>query len=401
MVNVGRFICVALPFILSVASVIALLVASLAGVTDKSLYIFSVNTTDLSVSASSITSLLSDRSLHEREALGDDTLATRTSEDYSAAAASASAAAATATSAADAATAISGVVSGTNITGSDLGLSDIYYVNLWNYCQTISTGGKECRKAQYNWASNATKAFENQLDSVASASNENVTLPDSIKTAMTTFGTVTRWTEIVFIIAFVALAASIVFGFFANCSRAFSCCTFILAAFAAVAVCAAATLATVTAAVVIGAVEGTAKAYGVTGSINTRFLATVWIAAAFAIAAAFFWMFTICCCAPDHNRSRGKSAGFGRTRHLDDAEKPRMTGAGYAPLPEPQNTAYGGSGAYPGNGAYAGHGDYGVNGDYTSHGAYGDSGFGQGATYGNPRTGRNPEMAYEPYSHRA
>ncbi|ROV99243.1 hypothetical protein VSDG_04015 [Cytospora chrysosperma] len=401
MANFGRVFCVALPFALTVASLIAMLVAGLAGVSDKSLYIFMVNTTDLSVSASSITSLLSDRSLHERQFWSSDSdsdSATPTTGD-SAAIASASAAAATATSQADAESAITSIISGTNITGSDLGLSDVYYVNLWNYCQSISSGGKECKKARYNWASNATKSFENELNSVASASGENVTLPDSIKTAMTTFGTVTRWTEIVFIIAYVALAASLLFGIFANCSRAFSCCTFIIAAFAAVAVCAAAVLATVTASVVIGAIEGTAKQYGVTGSINTKFLAAVWIGAAFALAAGFFWMFTICCCAPDHNRSRGKTAGFGRKKHLD-AEKAPVAGA-YAPLADPHHTAYGGSGAYPGNGAYAGHGDYGVNGDYSAHGANGGSGFGQGAAYGNPRTGRASEVAYEPYTHRA
>ncbi|ROW07950.1 hypothetical protein VMCG_03522 [Cytospora schulzeri] len=379
MANFGRMICVALPFILTVASLIAMLVAGLAGVSDKSLYIFMVNTTDFTVSASSITNLLADRSLQERQGWGGESATATT--DESAAAASA--------------------IAGTNITGSDLGLSDIYYVNLWNYCQTEIHGGKHCKKAQYNWAANATKSFENELNSVASASNENVTMPESIKTAMNTFGTVTRWTEIVFIIAYISLAASLLFGIFANCSRMFSCCTFIIAAFAAVAVCAAAVLATVTASVVIGAVEATAKKYGVTGSINTKFLATVWIGAAFALGAGFFWMFTICCCAPDHSRSRGKSSsGFGRKKHLD-SEKAPMSGA-YAPLADPHHTAYGGSGAYPGNGAYAGHGDYGVQGDYSAPaGAYGGGGFGQGAAYGNPRTGRNPEVAYEPYSHRA
>lgn len=399
MANFGRMVCVALPFILTVASLIAMLVAGLAGVSDKSLYMFMVNTTDFSVSATSITNLLADRSLVEREAWGGES-ATPTTGDSAAAVASASAAAATATSKADAEAAVANAVSGTNITGSDLGLSDIYYVNLWNYCQSVSTGGKECKKAQYNWAANATKSFETELNTVASASGENVTLPDAIKTAMNTFGTVTRWTEIVFMIAYVALAVSLLFGIFANCSRAFSCCTFIIAAFAAVAVCAAAVLATVTAAVVIGAVEGTAKKYGVTGNINTRFLSTVWIGAAFAIAAGFFWMFTICCCKPDHSRSRGKPSGFGRKKNLLDSEKAPMSGA-YAPLADPHHTAYGGSGAYPGNGAYAGHGDYGVNGDYGAPaGAYGGSGFGHGAAPSNLHAGRNQEVAYEPYTHR-
>jgi len=378
---------VALPFILTVASLIAMLVAGLSGVTDKSMYLFKVNTTELSISSSSITSLLSDRSLQQRD-LSDSIIAATSglSEDASGLLASASSAADSATaSASDAASAISGVVSGTNITASDLGLADAYFVSLWGYCQTTSSGGKECEKPQFDWASNATTSFQNKLDSVAGASGENVTIPDSIKSAMNTFGTVTKWTEVVFIIAYIALGISLFLGIFANCSRAFSCCTFIISALAAVAVCAAAALATATASVVVGAVEGTARVYGVTGSMNTRFLAAVWIGAAFAIAAAFFWMFTICCCAPDHNRSRGKSVGgFGRKKHLDDTEKLPMSGA-YAPLSEPHHNAYGAGQ----DTAYGGHGNT----------AYG-GGFGQGASYGNPRTGRSDE-AYEPYQHRA
>ncbi|KAK7743609.1 hypothetical protein SLS53_004144 [Cytospora paraplurivora] len=362
--GIGRVFCVALPFALTVASLIALLVAGLAGVTDKSLYLFKVNTTDLSISPSSIESALSSRSLYDRSDLSE---------------------------AAEAA-------AGTNVTGADLGLSDGYYVNIWNYCQTVSTGGKQCKKAQINWAKNATKSFEDEVSSVSSAMGENITLPSAIKEAMTTFSTVTYWTEIVFLIAYVSLAASLFVGIFANCSRAFSCCTSIISSFASLAVCAAAALATVTAAVVIGALDGTAKKYGVTGTINTRFLATVWISAAFAIAAGFFWLFTICCCKPDHSRSRGKAGGFGRKRNVD-AEKPVMAGGSYVPLTE-GHTAYGGSGAYPGNGAYAGHGDYGVNGDYSAPGAYGGNGYSQGITNGNARAGRNPEAAYEPYTHR-
>ena len=374
----------ALPFILTVASLIALLVAGLSGVTDKSMYLFKVNTTDLSISSSSITSLLSDRGLHQRD-LSDSIIAATggasgdTSDLISSATAAADAAGAT-----DAASAISGVISGTNITASDLGLADAYLVSLWGYCEVSASGDKTCEKAQFDWASNATSNFQAKLDSVAGSSGENVTIPDSIKTAMNTFSTVTKWTEVVFIIAYIALGISLFLGIFANCSRAFSCCTFITASLAAVAVCAAAALATAMASVVVGAVEGTAKMYGVTGSINTRFLAAAWIGAAFAIGAAFFWMFTICCCAPDHNKSRGKSAGFGRKKHLDDAEKLPMSGA-YAPLGDPHHT----------NNAYGGGHDNNAYGN-TSYGG----GFGQGAAYGNPRTGRN-DMAYEPYQHRS
>lgn len=354
--NVGRIFCVALPFLLTVASIIALLVAALAGVTDKSLYLFEVNTTDLSISSSTITSLLSDRGLADLESrdfgsdlsdVGSDissglssaagsleSTATSAGGDVANIYSSATAAIATSTSVSDAASAIEGAASGTNITAADLGLADAYIVSLWNYCEVASDGTKTCKKASYNWAANATDSFEDMVNDVSSSMGQNITIPSTIKSAMNTFSTITRWTEIVFIIAFIALAAEIVLGFFANCSRAFSCCTAIIGMFATVAVIAAATLATATAAVVVAAVEGTAKAYGVTGSLNTHFLVAVWFAAAFALAAGFFWIFTICCCSPDRRRSGG-SSGWSRNRHADETGiAAPMTGAGgYAHLP--------------------------------------------------------------------
>lgn len=354
--NVGRIFCVALPFVLTVASIIALLVATLAGVTDKSLYLFKVNTTDLSISSSTITSLLSDR----------DLAATRTARDIgsdlSNAAASvgdwasdagedaADAISSATDSASDAASSVVSSVtgSGSNITAADLGMADAYLVSLWNYCEVSSDGDKTCKKAHYNWAANATESFEAMISSVSSSMGENITLPDTIKTAMTTFSTISRWTQIVFIIAFIALALEIVLGFFANCSRAFSCCTAIIGAFATVAVIAAATLATATAAVVVGAVEGTAKAYGVTGSLNKRFLSAVWIAAAFAIAAGVFWLFTICCCSPDRRSSRGSAGGWNRSKHADEAPPPMSGARGYQQVPDSHYNQQQGTTSYQG-----------------------------------------------------
>lgn len=380
--NIGRIFCVALPFALTVASIIALLVACLAGVTDKSLYLFKVNTTDLSISSSTITSLLSDRGLPDlnlelntrdwtddvsnaASAFGDSAsdAASDASSTVGDLASSASDALASATaSASDAASDVVSSVtgSGTNITAADLGLADAYIISLWNYCE-VTDGERTCKKARYNWAANATDSFEEMINSVASSMGENITLPDTIKSAMDTFSTISRWTQIVFIIAFIALAAEIALGFFANCSRAFSCCTAIIGMFATVAVIAAATLATATAAVVVAAVEGTAKAYGVTGSLNSKFLSAVWVAAAFAIAAGFFWLFTICCCSPDRRRSGGGASGWSRSKHADETGviAPMSGAGGYQHLSggnnyaqqHNNNTAYGGAAAdyYGGN----------------------------------------------------
>lgn len=364
MANLGRYACVAIPFLLTLASVIALLIAALAGVADKSLYMFQVNTTDLSISPLSvqnvfdkITSRQADSpGLHDVEGLlndvkdnvgdkaGDviddvkDTVGDKAGDvidDVNDAISNNP----------DLANTIGNVANGGNLTAADLGLFDLYDVGLWGYCYTPKNGSRACTKSQFNWAEKELNTTTRQLDDLIlianTAGGQNVTLPKEISDAINTFSTVTRWTEVVFIIAFIALGVELLFGIFANCTRVFSCITALVAAFATVAVCSAAALATATSAIVVGAVEASAKFYGVSASLNTRFLATVWIAAAFAIAAGFFWMFTCCCCAPDHSSRR---------RSYRDSSHEKLIPGGasgpYQPVPG-GNTAYAGA-SYPG-----------------------------------------------------
>jgi hypothetical protein len=278
--NVGRFVCVGLPFALTVASLIALLVAALAGVTDKNLFMFRVNTTNLSISPASVIKLVTSRSpepfdFHDAKFLEEkDTIQT------------------------------------TNITAQDLGLGDVYDVSLWGFCATYHNGTKICSKMQYNWAEielNTTKNTVDSVNTMITLTGKKIALPKEVNDAINAFGAITRWTEIVFIIALLSLAIELFFGIFASCSRVLSCLTWLIAGVATLAVIGAASMATAMSVVVVGTVEGTAKFYGVQSEFNTRYLATVWISVAFAIAAGFFWFFTICCCKPDHSRKNRNS----------------------------------------------------------------------------------------------
>lgn len=383
--NIGRIVCVALPFALTVASLIALLVAALAGVTDKSLYNFKIDTANLSISANDIEKLLSRREVPLPDItvrdIGSDisgaanslesTASTATSDlsgDLGGLASSASAAAATATSTSDLASSVISSIMSTNISAADLGLADAYYVTLWNYCSVDTNGTTTCPKGKFDWATNATKEFESTYETVVSAAGGNSTIPTTLKDAMDTFATVTKWTEITFIIAFAALGLTLLFGIFATCSRAISCCAWLVAGFAVIAVGAAAGLATGMAAVVVGLAEGSAKVYGVTASFNTRFLASIWLSFAFILVATIFWLASVCCCSPDRRSAR---SGGGRRRG-NDYEAPAMTTAtgAYAPLQDNRASAYMGAG-----GAHVG-------------GAQGDSYYhaGDGAKYENYRS---------------
>jgi hypothetical protein len=306
--GVGRVLCVALPFGLTLASLICLLIAMLAGVTNKNLDMFQVNTQNFSVSSSDLTNF-------------EDLL--KRSDHFSA----------LTTAALNGAATSSG--NSVNITAADLGLADYYKVSLWNFCATTGST-TTCTKAKFNWA--ASELNTTNITSLASSTGTSVTLPKSITDSLHTFTVVSKWTEVVYIIAFVASVLEIVVGLFGFCSRMGSCCTFIVSGVSTTAVIAASIMATAMSAVVVGAIESAAKAYGAKASLNTSFLAVTWLAAAFSIGAGLFWLFSICCCAADHHKSSRRSVG--------DGEKLLPTrGAGYQRVDDPHgfdaNTAYG------------------------------------------------------------
>jgi hypothetical protein len=116
--RVGRFVCVGMPFALTVASLICILIVTLTGVTNNGL--FKVNTQNLSISTSDLSSL------HTRG----------THIKLSGSAISSAAAAA----------------GSVNITAADLGLFDAYTISLWNYCYF---SGTTCTPVKFDWASNA------------------------------------------------------------------------------------------------------------------------------------------------------------------------------------------------------------------------------------------------------
>lgn len=389
----GRIVCVFVPFALTIASIITLLVACLAGVASKDIYSFQLNTTDFSMSVSDVSSLLSRSEplpMFERDSAGSaiesaasslessaGTATTDLKNDFSDLIKTASAALASATSTSDAVSAISNAVSGQNITASDLGLADSYYVSLWNYCSHSNNGTTTCSKSKFDWASNATKTFESKFEDIVDATGANATLPTALKDGMKTFATVSKWTEICFIISFIFLGATIIFGIFANCTRFFSICATLVAVVAALAVIASASLATGSAAVVVGLADGSAKKYGVTASFNKHFLINVWLAAAFIIVAVLFWTFSICCCAPDHHKRNRRSGG---NNHAENAMPVTQAGGatagrGYQRLADPEVPAM--SSAYSG------------------------AGYGQGETGYSYNNHAAPGSSYEPYKHTA
>jgi hypothetical protein len=296
-----------------------MLIGGLAGVADKSLYMFRVNVSELSMSPLSVSNILNNGTnlnLPDLDNLNLDNLNIPNHHQQRQAQTE-------------------------NITADDLGLFEVYDVNIWNYCYIDEDDKRHCAKSAFNWAAKELNMTTDGWNSMLTSTGLNVSLPEEITDAINAFGTVSKWTQIVFCIAYVALAVELLVGLFAGFSRAISCITWLVALVATVATGAAAALATATAVIVVGALEATDEMYGVDAEVNTRFLATVWLGVAFALGAGLFWMFSICCCKPDHSSSKRS------IRSRDEHEKFIPSGPGYQRISDPHGpTAYQGGGGY-------------------------------------------------------
>jgi len=292
----GRFVCVFFPFALTALSIVCLLIPGLAGVTSSNISILTVDTKNLSISADQIASLASDSGLKRRD------VSTLT------------------------AAATSSEIGSIKVTASDLGLADTYSLMRWNYVAT--TDNKAVRSTPaFNWAANATNT--SAITTLAAANGITITIPSAVTTALNTFATVARWTQIVFVIACGLGGITLILGVFSICSRVGSCCAFIVSGFSTVAAIVFAALVTVMATTVTGALESFGKQFGLEASVGTTFLALVWLAAAASLAGAVFWVFTICCCAPDRRDKHRSRAGevekpFGGYTRVHDPFDPHM-----------------------------------------------------------------------------
>ncbi|PFH59134.1 hypothetical protein XA68_12774 [Ophiocordyceps unilateralis] len=371
---VGRFVCVAVPLVLTVAAIIAALVATLSGVTHQSLPLFSVNASGLSFNPANLVDLAN--SLHTRQLPKElaDKLPPGLADKIPPELANKIPPELADKITPEVADKIPQVLAN-NVTAGTLGIVDVMDVSLWGFCSVARDGTRECTKAQFDWASHSLN--ESLIDSLTAAAGLSIRLPDEVRSALQAFRTISKWTEVAFVVSLVALGIELLVGIFAGCSRVASCLTWVVASIAAVLVGIAAGLATATATIVVGTVDTSGRNLGLDATVGKRFLAAAWIAFAFAAAAALFWLFTICCCKPEH-RSRAGFQSVNRNRE-SDGEKLIPGGKGYAPVGNPYSGEHESSGALP-------QGQPGQ--PYSQYPPRYPSG-----------TAR-PDMAYEPYSHR-
>ena len=319
----------ALPFALMVCSIICIFIAMLSGIANKNLYMFELEARNLSISTSNILGIdLTDGVANGLGQINDAIGPNK--HDFSA---------------------------------SELGLSDYYRVNLWNYCSynATSKNDEHCTKGKFDWASSTIDLTHIKQIVQQQSNYPNATVPEPLNGSLKTFKTVHKWTQVVYVIAIVASFLTLILGIAAIFSKIASCITYIICGVATTSLSIASSMATAESAIVIGSIKTVKDEYGVNGHINTSWLAVTWTAVAFSLAAGIFWLASICCCSTD-------SGSRGRRNRGGDHEKLIPTGA----YQRVDDSHYGGGGAF-------------------SHGA--------GAVPMKPLNRGNG--AYEPYSHQA
>jgi len=297
----GRFVCVAVPFGLTIASLVCILITMLAGVTSKNLDMFEISTKNMSISSSDLQNLANGVK-SKRDNLGAGALTEA---------------------------AINGHATGAvNFTAKDFGIADSYKVYLWNYCSTNSTDN-DCTKGKFNWAQdsiNITYINERATAVSMAASGKNATLPKAMTSALSAYVKVSKWTQVVYLIALLLSVLTLITGLFGFCSRGGSCITYIVSGLATTAIICASAMATASSAIVVAAIQATAKMYGIHAKIMTPFLSVTWLACAFSVGAGLFWMFSICCC---------KSESRNKNRNSE-----KFAPSSYQPLHDPHATSY-------------------------------------------------------------
>jgi hypothetical protein len=302
----GRFFCVAIPFLLTLGSLICILIVMTAGVASKSIDMYSITPKALSLTLNDLKSISSDNNNLNVGSFGN-----------------------------------------ANITAADLGLNNGYQVYLWNYCyQAAANNNTWCSKGAFNWAASALNTTALQANVSATAIKtigQNITIPHSITDSLNAYITISRWIQIVYIIALVTTALELVVGLFGFCSRIASCLTYFVSALSSLAIIVASAGATAAAVVIVGALDSTVKKYGVSEAIDTRFLAVTWLAVLFSVGGGLFWLFSSCCCAADRPHRRGEEKGPYTPIHIVNnngvggpgpyggAPAVQRTGGGYEP----------------------------------------------------------------------
>ncbi|PLB39101.1 SUR7/PalI family protein [Aspergillus candidus] len=174
-------------------------------------------------------------------------------------------------------------------------VADFYDIGLWGYCQgNVTKDNKydtsECSKPKTEFWFNPMEVWNLEQTGLQNA------LPDGMDKALDVYKKVSKWMSVAYIIAFVATVIELLVGAFAICSRWGSCVTTLISVVAFLFTAAASATSTALFVVILGLFNEKLKPLGIVGSIGKNIYAASWLAVAFSLAAALFWLLSTCCC---------------------------------------------------------------------------------------------------------
>lgn len=184
----GRLACATAALALTTSSLIAMLVAALAGAAHKDLPLLRVNATDFSISSTFINDWTgvcrAKRRFDLRSAhagMDDAFLGARS----------------------------------TNVTGADLGVPVLFDVSLWGYCYTPRRGdgtARVCSRPAFDWAGAALDGAGTALTRAVETRERKVTLPGYFTGNASVFEEFTLWAEMACVVALAALGVELYLG---------------------------------------------------------------------------------------------------------------------------------------------------------------------------------------------
>ncbi|TKA75048.1 hypothetical protein B0A55_05996 [Friedmanniomyces simplex] len=253
-------------------------------------------------------------------------------------------------------------------------LREVYEVHLWNYCTSNKTDGSidYCapKHSQYYFdpvavwglnstnttsAATATSTASNVVESGINTlennteKDENELLGKSGKEALDAYRHVAKWMFIAYEISFWTTLATIVCSILAVFSRWGSFLTWVFSITSSLITFAAVLTSTVLFAALTGALETLLHPYGIRISLGTHALTLIWLAVLFSWAATLFWLFSVCCCSgrsnPHHRSNKGglwaaepKGQGYGGGNEMGGrgrGMRVEKTGGGYERVGSP------------------------------------------------------------------
>ncbi|RFU29720.1 hypothetical protein B7463_g6597, partial [Scytalidium lignicola] len=173
-------------------------------------------------------------------------------------------------------------------------LRDFYDIGLLGYCAGDKKG-KEfvvdfCSKPKGGWWFNPINVWHLNVTGMPDL------LPPHLQSELKTYKKVSYWMFISYTLAFAATCIELIVGFTATCSRLGSVATTVVSVFASVFILAAAVTSTAVFITLVGVFNTSLEPYGVHAHLGWRILLASWAAVILSKASTLFWLFSSCCC---------------------------------------------------------------------------------------------------------